>query len=593
MIDRTTKLRWRRRLRRSKQQVEDISVQAEEHIERHFFKRLNRLLNVRRFVISWILLFGLLAGLVLYQTAGLENYYLSLQPTPGGTLNEGTVGAFTNANPIYAVNNIDISVSKLVFAGLFKYNSKNQLVGDLAQKWQVDKLGTSYKVTLRKNLLWQDGRPLTAKDVIFTYRTIQNPDANSPLLSSWKGIRLSSSNPRSVVFQLPSALSSFPHALTNGIIPKHLLDGVPMTQMRSIAFNTASPVGAGPFRWRAIEVQGDTVEDRVQRIGLLANENYHSGKPNLNGFILNIFRNQEKLIESFKKREINAIAGLTSVPEGLGDQLAIQVHNIPLASEVLVFFKTSKGILKDVNVRRALLLATNTPKITESFEYPVAQASQPLLKGQLGYNARLKQASQNISKAKQLLQKAGWKTGGHNIRSKAGKDLIIKVYSQADSEYAGVTEIIQKQWRAVGVDAQVTLQADADLHTTIGSHDYDALVYGITIGVDPDVYAYWHSSQLDIRSANRLNFSEYKSNSADQALEAGRNRLIASVRREKYRQFLAAWRQDVPAIALYQPRFLYITRGQLFGFKPRILNTGPNRYDNVEDWMINQKKLPK
>src|SRR3989344_4380992 len=184
-LKRTTKLRWRRRLRRSKRQVEDISYQAEEHLERHLFKRLSRLSSVRRFVISWLLLLLLLAGITLYQTSDLEKYYLSLQPVAGGTYTEGMQGSFTNANPLYAVNNVDSSVSRLVFASLFKYDQKNNLVGDLAQSWKADKLGTKYTVRLRPGLVWQDSKRLTANDVVFTYKTIQNPDAKSPLASSW------------------------------------------------------------------------------------------------------------------------------------------------------------------------------------------------------------------------------------------------------------------------------------------------------------------------------------------------------------------------------------------------------------------------
>ena len=65
MIDRTTKLRWRRRFRRSRQQVEDFGSQTEDQLEKHFFTRLSRLTKVRRFVAAWVVLFGLIIGGVL------------------------------------------------------------------------------------------------------------------------------------------------------------------------------------------------------------------------------------------------------------------------------------------------------------------------------------------------------------------------------------------------------------------------------------------------------------------------------------------------------------------------------------------------
>ena len=138
MINRSTKLRWRRRFRRRKHQVEDLGVQAEEQIERHFFKRLSRLAQVRRFVAGWILLVVLVIAAVGFQTTALGNYYQTKQPVAGGTFNEGILGSFTNANPLYATGPVDSAVSKLIFSSLFTYDETNNLVGDLAQKWEVD-----------------------------------------------------------------------------------------------------------------------------------------------------------------------------------------------------------------------------------------------------------------------------------------------------------------------------------------------------------------------------------------------------------------------------------------------------------------------
>src|SRR6185369_12819585 len=128
MIDRTTRLRWRRRIRRSKRQVEDIGTQAEEKLEKHFFKRLVKLPGVLRFTVTWLVLLVLLISGLVVQSRALDNYFLRDQPVPGGTYVEGVLGSFTNANPLYATASVDKSVSKLIFAGLLKYNDKNELI---------------------------------------------------------------------------------------------------------------------------------------------------------------------------------------------------------------------------------------------------------------------------------------------------------------------------------------------------------------------------------------------------------------------------------------------------------------------------------
>jgi len=115
-------------------------------------------------------------------------------------------------------------------------------------------------------------------------------------------------------------------------------------------------------------------------------------------------------------------------------------------------------------------------------------------------------------------------------------------------------------------------------------------VYGITIGADPDVFVYWDSSQNDIRSNNLLNLSEYDSDIADTALEGGRTRTGEQLRKVKYLPFLQAWRDDAPALGLYQPRYMYVTRGIVYGLENHQLNSVVDRYSNVENWMIRTAK---
>src|SRR5688500_4635428 len=123
MVNRPARLKLRRGLRLKRRRVEDISQQAEEHLEQHFFRRLHRLWEVRRFIAAWFTLLALLVGLVALQSRALSPYYQKLQPVPGGTYTEGILGAFTNANPLYATSSVDSAVSRLVFASLFKFDS--------------------------------------------------------------------------------------------------------------------------------------------------------------------------------------------------------------------------------------------------------------------------------------------------------------------------------------------------------------------------------------------------------------------------------------------------------------------------------------
>lgn len=590
MIDRTTKLRWRRRIRRSRQQVEEIGLHTEEHLERHLFRRLGRLYQVRRFILSWLLLIGVLITGVILQTRGLSNYYQILRPVPGGTYSEGILGAFTNANPLYATGGVDGAVSRLLFSGLLTYNQNNELVGDIAKSWQVDSTGKKYTVKLRDDVRWHDGKPLTAKDVVFTYQTIQNADAHSPLQSSWNGIKLDAPDKYTVIFRLRNTLATFPYALTTGIVPKHVLQGVPAAQLRSDKFNTISPVGTGPFRWDVLEVSGTTIESRQERIRLVANKRYHAGVPKLQRFVIRSYRSEAQLLKSFEDHEINAVVGLTTLPDTVKSLREVQDYSIPLTGEVMVFFNTSQTIFKDVRIRKALVKAADPDAIIRGLDHPVIPADGPLLKSHLGYDPKLTQLATNLKTAKALLDEAGWKKGSDGIRKKGNTPLKFSLVGQTTGEYSYVTKVLQEQWKKVGVEVEVVLQSDDKLQNTVATHDYQALLYGISLGTDPDVFAYWHSSQADSRSATRLNLSEYSSNIADRALEAGRTRSGTTLRAAKYRPFLKAWQADAPALALYQPRFLYITRGVVHGFNAMVMNNAIDRYANVNNWMIREVK---
>lgn len=577
------KLRFRRHLRKQRRQVEGISQQAGQGLDQHFFRRLSKLVGVRRFIFGWLLLFALLIGLSIVQLNSLDGEYQALRPAPGGVYTEGILGSFTNANPLFATNEVDSSVSKLIFASLLKYNSQNRLVGDLAESWSSNDLGTVYTVKLRPNLVWQDGQPLTSTDVAYTYNAIQNPDTQSSLSASWQGVQVVAKDPRTIVFTLSDPLGSFPYNLTNGIVPKHILGKIPMSDLRSAPFNTTSPVGSGPFKWGAVEVTGSTPDSAQEQIALLPFDKYHGGKPKLKRFVVHVFADKNQLIKSFQKKEVDAMAGLDNVPPSIGKG-PVYAYNMIVTAANMVFFNNSSSVLQDVRVRKALVYGTDKDSILRSLNYATRAVNEPLLEKQLGYNPAYAQPRYSPTKAKALLNSAGWRVGADGLRhNKQGQPLSFNLYALNSSENKRVIKLLQTQWAKLGVKVFVSTQDQSIFQRTLESRSYDAVLDGIAIGVDPDVFVYWDSSQSDARS-NGLNFSQYDSPIADASIEAGRTRIRPRLREVKYQSFLKEWQQDAPALALYQPRFLYITRMPVYGLGEHTINDGVDRFSNVENW---------
>ncbi len=587
---RAFKLRFRRQFRKTQRQAEGFGQQAEAGIERNFFRRFASLGPVWRFITTWIVLLVLLTGCLVVQLQLLTSHYQSVEPVTGGTYTEGILGDFTNANPLYATDDVDSTVSHLLFAGLFHYDNTNKLVGDLAQNWDVDTKGTLYTVHLKHNLTWQDGSRLTADDVVFTYQAIQNPDARSPLLSSWQGIAVAKKDAYTVTFTLANPLSSFPQTLINGIIPKAAFANLPPTDWRSADFNTVHPIGSGPFAWGALQVENTNAQSSHVLIALKPFSGYEGGQPKLLSFVVESFSDQNQLVAAYKANQLTAIAGLTNLPDSITKDTSTQQYNLLLTAASMAFFNTSAGVTADAQVRQGLLLATDRQAIMAKLGYPTRAVNEPLLSGQLGYDKSLAQAGFNPVQARTVLDKAGWALGTDGIRQKGTQKLTINLVVAADSEYAGVAQMLRRQWHAVGADVRLDAEDAQSFQASLSSHNYDALLYGIAIGVDPDVFVYWDSSQTDPRSS-RLNLSLYKSATADAALEAGRTRLDPTLRAIKYKPFLQAWQQDVPAVGLYQPRYLYIAHEKVYGLDSEFINTATDRFENVQNWEIRTAKV--
>lgn len=588
MLKRHTRVKIRRRIRSRKKRVSAVGEVANKQLDRHLFRRWQNIIDSRRFIGAWLGLVLILIVAVVFQTQALGKFYLVAKPVAGGVYSEGMVGEFTNANPLFVSNNVDAAVSRLLFSSLLKYDENNELVGDLAASWVVDDRNVVYTVRLKPELVWHDGAPLTADDVLFTYQLIQKPDVKSPLMTGWRDVKIEKVNRTTIRFTLPSPFGPFPHALTNGIVPKHKLQDIPDAQLRSAAFNTKTPVGSGPFVWKGVNVFGSNPESQQQIVQLLHFNKYHFGVPAIDGFSISTFPDTASLIEALKSRKVQAAAGLDA---GLMAEDSYTNTSYPLTSSNMLFLRTDHAILSDTKVRQALVQATNVADITRFLGYPVVPVRGPLLRSHIGYDPSITQLSFSAAEASANLTAAGWNVvPGQEFRSKEGKVLDIKLVAESTPENSEIANAIQKQWAAVGVKLSVDLKDSKDfVQSNVLAHNYDVLLYAINLGPDSDVFPYWHSSQAEV---GKLNLSKYKNKTADLALEGGRTRTDPALRTAKYKPFLEAWRSDAPAIGLYQPRYLYVSNQTIYGITERVLNTPADRLNDVHLWKVNTQKQP-
>ncbi len=557
----------------------DLHTSSSKHVRKYVTRRAGRIAGVGRFVSGWLLLVLLLCIGTLGTLLQVRSSSQTIAPTNGGTYTEGLVGEMTNMNPLFSGGTLDDTAGRLLYNGLLRYDEEGRLVGDVASEWRVDESKKVYTITLRRDVRWHDGQPLTAKDVVYTITTIQNPATRSTLFASWQGVKVAAIDDATVQFELPAPFAPFLGALTVPILPQHLLKDVSASKIRTSNFSN-NPVGSGPFMFKALRSE----PDQRQQIEFVRNEAYHRGAPKIERFVMQLYPDDESLAEALRHREITAAVDLKpETTKAFREDASIRVVDIPLNSGVFAFFKNTSPLLEDASIRSALVQAIDRQAVLELFDARYAPLKTPLLPSQLGYGSQYNQVT-NSTEAERILDAAGWQKQADGMRAKDGQPLEFSMITVNSAHYSALAGVLQKQWASIGVSIKSQLLTLEQLQQNgLTAHAYDILLYGVSIGYDPDVYAYWHSSQA--RSGG-LNFSEWKSARADVSLEVARTRLEPVLRDARYKTFLDEWQKSAPAVALYQPRVNYAYHQNVQGFRLTPSNNASARLTNIEDWTV-------
>ena len=579
--------RWSGRLRSRY----NLRQNTARQVERHLIERLPHLFSAGRFLSLWVLLTALVAVVLLFQIRALTPYHSRLEAASGGVYVEGVIGRPTNFNPIYASTGVDRSVARLVFANLFDYDQHNRLQPILAAGLSSDEKAQQYIVDLRPGLKWHDGEDLTADDVVFTVKTIQNAAASSPLRADWEGASVSKIDDLTVKFNLEASFSPFAANLVLPILPEHLLSEIEPRQLRSAAFNL-QPVGSGPFVFDRLTPVGGGVDDRELRIQLSRNDGWPE-ESLIDALHFWVVPTPERLTELFNQGHISGAFNLVAERITL-DNASYRVAELNLMNGAYLFFKNSSFSLDDAGMRRALASALDVSELLVDLEEGYQRIFGPLLPEHDGYDLSSRPPAHSPATAKRLLAEAGWEEQNDGWY-KDGRRLSLILTTQKDTAYEVLAEGVRKQLADLKIGVELDLRSPETVPLEIlQNHNYgDLLIYGLSLGGDADIYSYWHSSQIDSHSVLRLNLSEYRSDEADEALEVARSRRQADIRRKRYADFQRIWMEDLPALALYRFQMTYYTLGDVDGPRPGLLLIrDSDRFRQVESWAVIKQRRP-
>jgi peptide/nickel transport system substrate-binding protein len=551
------------------------------------FKYFPKFLGRREKWVLTGLIFVFCASLIFL---GGRIYFFKTEAVPdfGGEYAEGLVGAPQYINPILAqTNDVDADLAQFIFSGLFKYNEKQELVSDLVSNFEVSDDKKEFTFHLKDNLQWHDGENLTASDVVFTISSIQDPSYRSPLYSSFKGVQVEKVDEKTVRFKLEEPYAPFLGMLTFGILPEHLWYNIP-AQSANLADYNIKPIGSGPFKFKSLTKDKS---GSIKVYTLARNENYYGKKPFLKKLIFKFYPDFQSAAGAMRDKSIE---GLGFAPEEIGDSLKsrrYQKYSLSLPQYTAIFFNQKNNeVLKDSSVRKALVLGVPKEKlVAEALGGEGEVIFSPILPGYIGYSQDVLKINLNLAEAADILEKAGFKLEeGGKIRKKDNKNLKIVLTTAEREEFSRAAEIIKGSWESLGVEVELKeIPASQVQREVIRERDYEALLFGVIVGFDPDPFSFWHSSQVD---APGLNLSLYANRKADKLLEEARQIDNPEERAKKYLEFQNILAEDIPAIFLYVPRHAYIVDKDIRGIEDSRINVPSGRFANIENWYKKTKR---
>lgn len=482
-------------------------------------------------------------------------------PKRGGTLIEGIIGQPHLLNVLYAdLNPVDREIASLIFRGLVKYNERNEPVGDLAESWTISEDGKTYTVVLKNGQFWQDQKPTTADDVIFTYQLTQDEKYNGPEKTTFKQVQIEKVDQKTIRFSLNEPFAPFLEALSLGILPQHLLGSVPVAELPKHSFNL-QPVGSATAKIVKIKLDPDR---RINSLTLALSGGF------LETLVFKFYDSEKSLLAAFLLGEIDAFA--TTDPDlAKNASLPGQDKTATVSgSQYLLFFNLEREKLKNAELRQSLLLVTPGGQFGEAADGFFPQDSW-------AYDPDAKQPTFDPEKAKTKLDAAKIENLSLTITVPKRK-MLLESASQ-----------IQKAWENLGLKVSLNeVETDEIEEKIIKPRDFEIILFGQELGRDPDSYVFWHSTQTKPPGLNLAGLSHRR---VDKALEDGRKKLDPEERKKAYESLQKALILETPAIALFRPRLHYITSPKIKGVSLNQLWTTADRFRNINQWYILQNRV--
>ncbi len=469
----------------------------------------------------------------------------------------------------------------LVYNGLITFDKDANMIPDLAASWDLAPDCRELTLKLRKDVRWHDGHPFTADDVVFTYQLMTHPKTPSPYKDDFEDVAgVDVLDPLTVRVRYKQAFANALYIWGQSLLPKHLLDKYMREgKLKEAPQNFTNPVGTGPYKFHELR--------SGEKIVLTANPDYYAGRPYISRVVYRIIPSQATIFLELKAKGIDQ-ADLTALQyQRQTDYPAFKksYNKFRYAANVYTYLGLNHQDPRfaDRRVRQAFAYAINKRDLIEGVRLGMArEATGPYKPGSWVYNPKVRTYPYDPARAKKLLAEAGWTSkNADGLLVKGGQpftfDLLI---SQGSDEGRKSAEIIQAQLREIGVGVELrVLEWATFLKEHIKKHRFAAAAMAWGVGLDPDQYSIWHSSQT---GPDEFNFVSYKNAEVDALLEQGRRTCRQSDRKRIYDRLQEILAEDQPLIFLFFRDTMPAVSSRVRGIEPGAIGIDYN----VNEWYV-------
>ncbi len=521
-------------------------------------------------------------GLIAPSLLGKPAFAQTPPAAPKGRIVVGLSQEPTVFNPLMPHIETDDGVNFSVFDALFRIDVDGVIVPNLATEVPtqanggISEDGLNWRVHLRDDVTWHDGKPFTAEDVKFTLELIVKPDFRAWRTTGHQLVRdITVVSPTEITWRMESPFAPYISFLTETfMVPKHILETE--ADPNEAAFNQA-PIGTGAFKWGQ-RLAGDRLE-------LVANPDYFGEGPYIEQLVFKYIPDLTVLYAQFKSGDIDLVGQAYITPDNYEEAKNLPdrvVKPEPKGSVESIYLNQERPVFQDRAVREALYLAMDRTAIIDALYYGVPSPAETFMPPQsFYYNPDLPKQEFNLERARKILDDAGWLPGADGIREKDGVRLSFSNSTTVGNHLREQTQqFLQQTFAEIGVEMKIENLTPAVMWGDFwGKSQFDSVMVGITylVGGDPDVTYRFHSKAIAAKGGSGSNNAQYSNPEVDALLEEGSRTFDAEKRRAIYFKIQEIIRNDLP----FLPLFVYTN---VYGYKAGIEGFKVNGNTRTESW---------